>query len=55
MNIKLTSFERTALKEILFSTVELYESSDGEIDFAGFGDESMMLVKRIMEKLEGGE
>lgn len=52
MNIELTNFERTALKEILFSTIEMYESSNGEIDFADFGDESMALVKSIMEKLE---
>lgn len=37
MNIELTNFERTALKEILFSTIELYKSSNGEIDFADFG------------------
>ena len=52
MNIELTNFERTALKEILHSTIELYESSNGEIDFADFGDESMMLVQSILEKLE---
>lgn len=52
MNIELTNFERTALKDILFSTIELYESSNGEIDFADFGDESMAIVKSIMKKLE---
>lgn len=53
MNIELTNFECTAMKEILLSTIELYESSNGEIDFADFGDESMGLVRSIMEKLEG--
>jgi hypothetical protein len=53
MNIELTNFEKTALRDILQATIDLYETSGGEVDLADFGDESMDLVKSIMEKLEG--
>ena len=52
MTIELTSFERTALKDILQATIDLYETSCGEVDLADFADESMDIVKSILEKLE---
>ena len=53
MNIELTNFEKTAMKDILQATIDLYETSGGEVDLADFGDESMAIVRSILEKLEG--
>lgn len=50
--MKLTQKEKTALTAILHICQEQFATSGGDIDYAGFGDESQAIINSVLEKLE---
>lgn len=53
--LKLTHDEKTALTWILNICMEQYETSGGDIDYAGYGAESPRIISDIQRKIEEGE
>ena len=53
--MKLTNEEKTALKSILNICMEQFATSGGDIDYAGFGDDSQTIIRSVLEKLESDE
>lgn len=50
--MKFTKEERTALRSILDTCIEQYETSGGDIDYAGLGEESPRALRDLIEKLK---
>lgn len=47
-----THDEKIALRSILAICNDQYETSGGDIDYAGYGDESPCIIASILEKIE---
>lgn len=48
-----TKNEQTALKNIINICIEQYETSGGDIDYAGFEEDSFSILAEIKKKLGG--
>lgn len=49
--MELTHEEKTALSGILSICIEQFETSGGDIDYAGLGDGSPKIIRGLIEKL----
>lgn len=51
--VNLTEQELTALKNILNICIDQYETSGGDIDYTALGDESVIVLQTMIDKLNG--
>lgn len=49
--MKLTQKEQTALKNIIDICIDQYETSGGDIDYTGLGEDSLAILTEIKAKL----
>lgn len=50
-----TTKETSALRSIIDICIDQYETSGGDIDYAGFGDDSLSILNGISKKLNNTE
>ncbi len=49
--MKLTQKEQEALKNVIELCIDQYETSGGDIDYTGLGEEALPTLEKIKEKL----